>query len=282
MTEKEWYLENSAGIEIYLKEYIPAPDVAIKKTLIFIHGIGIYGDYYNEVVRGLVLQGVAVVTMDLQGHGHSGGEKGKFLSLTSVIEDIKMVVENIKNKNLDHKIYILGESMGGAFSYAYVKKYPDHIDGLILLAPSFLVKMGQLMYLNNLKLIFYLLYDRDKMVVDLQCGSRIEKSSTDEVFKKKRSTDPLSLMKVSANYLLTILKASCGWWKACINKKLPILLFHGKKDNIIPPLGTRIFYKSFGGADKKFIYYKDSFHTLLFDRNTAKLLDVVVDWLKDK
>lgn len=282
LTTKNKYLKNLEGIKIYVKEYIPTPEISIKKIILFVHGIGIHGGYYSEIAINLSSFGIKVITFDLQGHGHSGAEKGKFISLKSVINDIKLVVENVKSEYCDEKLYILAESMGGTFTYSYLRKYSPNLDGLILIAPAFLIRFRQFLYLNNLKVLFYLIFNRDKPVANLKCGNRIKQSSNDESFKKKRSTDHLSLMKVSANYLLTILKATKRWWKADVNKNLPLLIFHGKKDNIVSPLGSKIFYNSFKGVDKEFKLYKDSYHTLLFDKNTPTLLNDIFAWIKDK
>jgi acylglycerol lipase len=279
--EKELFLENRDGIQIYVKKYLPGKEESIGKTILLIHGIGIHGGYYLGIARKWASMGISVVTIDLHGHGHSGNEKGKFYSLETVMSDIDIAVENEKSGS-NNPIYLLGESMGGVFSYCYAKKYPQKLAGLILVAPAFLERFKQFMYFDSLKFLFYLFIDKNKPVVDLTCGRRIEDSSTDKAFKIKRTTDPLTLMKVSPNYLMTIHKACSGWRKGNIPGTLRLLMFHGTRDKIICIDGSKIFYNAFKGTDKELKIYDGSYHTLFFDEKTPALLEDVFYWLKDR
>lgn len=69
-----------------------------------------------------------VITLDLWGFGHSEAVDGKAITMTDYADEIKQLLDQLHIS----KAIIGGESMGGYIALAFLQKYPDQVNGLIL------------------------------------------------------------------------------------------------------------------------------------------------------
>lgn len=69
-----------------------------------------------------------VITLDLRGFGKSKATDGSAVTMTEYADEIKQLLTQLQI----NKAIIGGESMGGYIALAFLQKYPDSIDGLIL------------------------------------------------------------------------------------------------------------------------------------------------------
>ncbi len=84
--------------------------------LIFIPGIGTYSELYCESLAKLSARGYNIISVDLRGHGYSGGERGLY-QVKDVIEDLGLVIDYLQAEFND-KIGIFGCSIGGRLALA--------------------------------------------------------------------------------------------------------------------------------------------------------------------
>lgn len=68
-----------------------------------------------------------VVTLDLAGHGGSGGERSAW-TMAAFGEDVKAVVEAVGAK----QVVLVGHSMGGPVVLEAARRMPDHVKGIVL------------------------------------------------------------------------------------------------------------------------------------------------------
>ena len=97
--------------------------------LLFVHGWGGSGVYFDETIAALDLAHVRATTLDLAGHGESPGGDGGW-ALESIDEAILSVADAIGAK----RSVLLGFSMGGKFVQHFALRHPDRVAGLILVA----------------------------------------------------------------------------------------------------------------------------------------------------
>lgn len=69
-----------------------------------------------------------VITLDLWGFGQSTATTGQTVTMADYADEVKALLDQLHIK----KAIIGGESMGGYVALAFLQKYPDHINGLIL------------------------------------------------------------------------------------------------------------------------------------------------------
>ena len=69
-----------------------------------------------------------VITLDLWGFGQSAKTDGQAIAMTNYADEVKQLLDKLRIK----KAIIGGESMGGYIALAFLQKYPNNINRLIL------------------------------------------------------------------------------------------------------------------------------------------------------
>ena len=91
------------------------------KTVILLHGFGEKGDVWNNQIEYLK-ERYKLIVPDLPGSGKS--EMIDDMSIAGMAE----VIKNILDKEASPPSVLIGHSMGGYISLAFVKKYPQYLD----------------------------------------------------------------------------------------------------------------------------------------------------------
>lgn len=130
------FIEASDGVPL---AYYPfETETEPKEAVIFYHGGGLYNNRTYQWV-GLNLRkkySIATYMADIRGHGHSGGERGDAPSIEQVYKDIDSLINLVKTKHPNIKIYLAGHSSGAGLilNYSQYNK-SSGINGYIFLAP---------------------------------------------------------------------------------------------------------------------------------------------------
>ena len=81
--------------------------------------------------------------------------------------------------------------------------------------------------------------------------------------------------------LATEATAAIEWTQAhAADLRLPLLLFHGSADKLVPPQGSRTFFEKVAAADRKRIEYPGGYHESFNDLHREQALDDVEQWLE--
>lgn len=114
------------------------PDVAPDQAVVLVHGGGVTreeGGFFTRLADGLAEAGVASVRYDLRGHGQSEGRPEES-SLAAHLNDIRVVLEHVRQVTGARAVSLLGASFGGGLTAYYAAKRPDELTRLVLLNPQ--------------------------------------------------------------------------------------------------------------------------------------------------
>jgi alpha-beta hydrolase superfamily lysophospholipase len=115
----------------------------VSSIVLFIHGIGLHGSSppYGEkiLISQLMGRGTAFYSIDLRGHGRSGGGVDG-LSQNTLVQDLDRHVKHIKEQHKSARIFLYGHNFGGILSLHYASQYPDSVRGIIVSEYSKLIK----------------------------------------------------------------------------------------------------------------------------------------------
>lgn len=97
--------------------------------LLFIHGYPLSRRIWDPQLEGLA-DVARLIALDLCGHGDSDAVPGPF-SMESLADDCKNLLEAL---GITSPVVLCGLSMGGYVTFAFYRKYPERVAGLILAA----------------------------------------------------------------------------------------------------------------------------------------------------
>jgi alpha-beta hydrolase superfamily lysophospholipase len=262
--------------------YWPSTQTAqIQKVVIVLHGIGYHSGPYKVIADALNPRGMDVFALDARGHGLSCGPRGYLGTPAHVSDDVTSMMDLVRAKFPRAKIYLLGESMGGALALNFAKRSDNQLSGLILLAPALNISNHQVLEFRNLALLPDLLFARRAPAISL-VDRRLEEGSRDSKFIEDRRADPLAYKKISFEYLFQI-KALISNWRAEIAPRIhtPTLIIQGGKDVIVSQKDCADFATIPRGAKREYKVYPGVRHTTLWDPETPEILNYVAQWITD-
>ena len=86
----------------------------------------------------LVEQGIAVLMIDYEGHGHSDGRLGLLPNWDTMTNDVHSYFQSVSKSDQRFdglKMFLLGESMGGAVAHTIIHQHPQDYAGVVFQAP---------------------------------------------------------------------------------------------------------------------------------------------------
>ena len=267
---------------LFYRYWSAVGSVSADRIVIVLHGIGYESGPYKVIADALNPQGMDVYALDARAHGLSCGGRGYVASPAQTEDDVSSIVRFVHKERPDAKIYLLGESMGGAFALNYIRKNSSELRGLILLAPALGLTRHEILQIGNLGLLPYFLFAHRAAKISL-IGKRLEESSRDPQFIAERRTDPWAYKKVSFGYLWGINHLVKNWKSEIApNLAVPTLIVQGGKDVIVSHKDCKLLAQikgSHGIIDRQYKVFPKTRHTTLWDPDTPEILKFVSQWI---
>lgn len=253
------------------------PAVTPKAVVLCIHGLGLYNDSYADLGKVLSRSGIAVYAIDVRGFGSwmeaRGHEKVNF---QGCLDDVRNTLKAIHRAHPDLKVFVLGESMGGAIALRATAVYPELVAGLISSVPAgdrFQQKK------TALKVAFHLIESPNKPF-DVGTGV-IQQATCKPELQKEWMSDPLNRLKLSANELIQ--------FQSFMNQNhdsakeitaTPVLIVQGAEDRLVKPEGTVELYDELATPDKQLVMVEGSEH-LIFEEHqfSDKVIGILEKWI---
>lgn len=270
----ESFFEGTGGLKIFTRSWHPAESP--RGVVVIVHGFNSHGGYYNWAAEQFVAENLAVYALDLRGRGKSEGERFYVESFSDYVGDVAAFVVEVKNRERDLPVFLLGHSAGGVISCLYALSHQNELTGLIcesfafqLPAPDFaLAVMKGLSYIaphfHALKLS-NADFSRDEKTV--------ETMNNDPLIADERQ--PLET-------LAELVRADERLNNEFSQITLPLLILHGTGDKAAEPDGSRLFYDAAGSRDKTLKLYDGHFHDLLNDIDKEKVMTDIRNWIFER
>ncbi len=261
-----------------------------KIILLCIHGMCSDARIFNYLGSHLSENGITVISVDILGHGKSQGEKGD----TNFDKCLVSIDEIIKKYKSTSKIFLLAHSMGCTYALWYCHKFGNSVDGLILMAPYLRIK-GIKKRSNvepNLSSFVKILLRRiftpssKAEVKDVMPG--FIKYGGNEVSQMANDKD--LNFKYSYRYIIDVLALRNDNVPVLSSISKPLLIMHGKNDNLIFSTVSEEFIKLVKTEDKTLsiinsdhwffdtIFYNQT-STQFIDSDRQKILEIIKSWL---
>jgi alpha-beta hydrolase superfamily lysophospholipase len=279
VTDQHGVLTSADNTCLFYRYWPPSKTASADRAVVVLHGIGYHSGPYKVIADALNPEGIHVYALDARGHGLSCGPRGYVGTPAQAVDDVSSMMQFVRKQLPAAKIYLLGESMGGAFALNYAREDSRQVSGLILLAPALDVNNYQLFKLGNLTLLPDLLFAQKTPAISL-VDKRLEEGSRDTQFIAARRTDPLAYKSVSFRYLWDV-KRLVKDWKSEISPqlKVPTLIVQGGKDLIVSHEDCQALAQPRETTDRQYKVFPEARHTTLWDPETPKILEFVTQWI---
>lgn len=236
VTEQESYFD-SIGVRIHYRVYGTGPDV------ILIHGLTSTAEDNWRTVVPLLSAKYRVVTLDVRGHGKSGGPHETGAYGKNMVEDIVRLMDHLSIG----QAHVVGYSMGGTLALILAIDHPQRVRSLVVAGQGFAsveeleATSGAAQALRDAGTALVLIPDPDSIRDDVR----------ERFMKTLALNDAMALAALLEDYPQLALDAD-----ALRATTVPMLLVSGADDPVIP----RIEKLQSIRPDAEFVLIQDETH----------------------
>lgn len=254
-------------------------------VLCIIHGLGELAARYDRMNGFLGKANLASVSMDLRGHGLSGGPRGHCAPRKLILQDVDALIETAQILYPDVPIILYGHSLGGniALDYKSRGKLNDIPVAFIISAPWLMLKKPPAPMLRKMVSII------SRIAPSFTIKSAIDEKVLGHPDSVKPYHDnPLVHDKISMLAALEGLEIGEAIVAGTIDdngksKGKPWLLMHGTDDRICDVEGSKALYKR-TSENCTFIPWEGYFHEIHNGNETTRGDEVIlrmIRWIEE-
>jgi acylglycerol lipase len=256
---------------LYWQSWLPTK-ARKRGVLVVMHGLKDHSSRYADVAHQLNQAGYGVYAFDLRGHGYSAGDRVGVLAFDDYVMDFDVFLNRVQAAE-NVPVFVFGHSMGGAIVTLHaIEMHPD-VRGMILsgaaLDPGVSTATIGLTNATN-----SLLPDFDVFNLDLDRFSR------DRAVVAAAKQDPLVYQGAATAHTAAELAGAILCIDATMeNVEVPLLILHGKLDQVTPPNGSKMLYERARSTDKTLTLYGNMVHDLLHEPEKATVASDITAWM---
>lgn len=271
MEQQEFTFAGAAAATLFGQSWRPEQPKAV---VLVVHGFGEHSGRYGYLVPPLTAAGYAVYSLDHRGHGRSPGKRGHIDSFDDYLADVRALAAFAQAASPGLPVVVFGHSLGGLIALLYALRYPSGLAGVIASAPLLTKPNVSPMLLTVAQLL-----SRVAPSFALDTGLDATTISRDPAEVARYTSDPQVHSKSTARAGSEIMKA-IDWAQAHAGElTVPLLLYHGDADNLVPIEGSRRFFAAVQEQDKQFVERPGGYHESHNDLGRDELFAMIVAWL---
>lgn len=270
---KQFSLKTSDGLR--LSGFIHPSEMETKAVVAIVHGMGEHAMRYQHVADFFNQQGIAVISLDLRGHGTSEGKKGHTPDYEMLMNDLDLFLRYAEEQFPSQPLILYGHSMGGNLVLNYLIRKQKKLAAAIVTAPYLKLAFEPPAWKVSLgKLTSGILPSLTQPT-----GLETAAISRDPEVVRKYEADPLVHDKITSSFFVNVHFAGPYAIENAQKICIPLLLMHGLEDRLTSPKGTEAFGKN--ASDKCTIkLWPGLYHELHNEPEKEEVLQFELNWLK--
>ena len=251
-----------------------------KAVVLLVHGLGDHARRYDHVAAAYNAAGIAVVGVDLRGHGQSDSLRGHIVSFDTVMNDMDLFLKNTKALYKKIPVFIYGHSMGSNIVLNYVVRRSPKISGVIGTSSWIILGFAPSAFMVFLGKAMRNIYPAFTQANQLNTNhiSRIP------IEVKAYEDDPLVHNKITAATGADVLKSADYLRNHKAAFPCPLYLIHGSDDQLISVKGSELFYENHknNSKDISIDIVEGGYHELQNDIGKEAFIEKVVSWVSTR
>ena len=274
MEYKEAYWYPEAGASRFYRRW--SPPVQGQAAVVIFHGYGEYGGRYRELAAALTSAGCTVWAPDLYGHGYSDGLRAFVPKLEHLAEEQHRFISSVVRPVTDVPLFLMGHSMGGGLALLYALRHQDVLKGLILSGAA--VRLGD--GASLLRRIAARVAATVAPKLPLMPFGNDDISRRPEVVEHYRKDPLVYTGKIRAYTGLQLLR-----FERLLSPEnlaalsLPVLIYHGGSDRIVPPSSSRYLYRHIGSEESTLREFPAAYHEAHHEPEREELYALLSGWI---
>lgn len=249
-----------------------------RAVVLLLHGFPQHGKLYDGLARELVDQGMIVYAPDMRGLGrsYSEGIARRLDYVNSGDRDLEQLVRRLRKEHPGLKVFVGGESMGGAFAIRLAAYQPHLVDGIILSGAAIKLEhhYAGLLPQGVLNVLFGRPVDFSNQIRRFFSSDPriIGDLLSDPLIRRYFDVSELTQCKKMTRSTVDLVRM--------VSPDMPVLVLQAVDDRQTPVSSVRIFESKLRSRDQTIVLFSPRGHVLLqTSRLQADVLQTVKTWL---
>jgi len=261
------------GLVLQGRYWAPAKPIGVMSL---VHGLGEHSGRYTELAEAMGEAGVAVVALDLRGHGNSAGKRGVCTDYKLLHGDMETLLGKSRGLYPELPHFLYGHSLGGGLVLDYGRTPAPDIKGIIASAPFISLPNPTPAIIGHIANLVRRFFPAATLAQPLT-GDKI---STLPEEQKIYENDPLNHSRISFGLAVDAIRAGERVAAHASQWDTPLLLMHAKGDQLTSCEASEAFAKT--AQNVTFRCYENSEHEMHHDTPKTKVFGEMIDFIKSK
>ena len=266
------------GARLPYRQWLPPDDPRI--VVLALHGIDDSRDAWEAPGPLLAAQGIAVIAPDERGFGATPG-RGYWPGTARMVSDARAMVLDLRTRYPDAKLYLMGESMGGAVLLALAAS-PDapQVDGYVFSSPAVWGRRE----MNPLYRSVLWLTDHTVPNMRLTGGGTGVVPTDNDAAWDRLSRDPLTVTETRVATVKGLVDLMDAALAGSGKVHGPVLFLYGGHDELVPKNAMASAWRAAarsGDRSVTFAFYPQGYHLLQRDHEGPVVTADIARWLQD-
>jgi alpha-beta hydrolase superfamily lysophospholipase len=262
------------GMKMYLLEWTP-DNSKCDAVVLAIHGMTMHSGQMVKIGEYLSNRGVGVLAPDMRGFGHYQGLKGHVDDYEEFMMDLSSLLDQVRERFPDEKIYMLGHSLGGLHTINFVLRNPHALNGIILSAPA----VSEKAKISKGKRLVARLISAINLKKHFAAGVNAEDMAQDPEIVESIKNDSLRFKFMTARFGISVQNAMKIAASSAAQILVPVLFLQGGEDKLVDPLKASNFFDDLKVDDKTWKMYDNLYHTLPQVKDNEQVLQDIFEWV---
>lgn len=242
-------------------------------AMLLVHGLAEHCGRYEHVGAQLAEAGIETHGFDLRGFGGSGGPRASVDRWSQLHDDVEERLVALRSVAAGRPLVLYGHSMGGLIAVGYVLDGRARPDLLVLSAPAISSDVPRWQRL--------LAGPLNRLAPGLLVANGLDTNdlSSDPAVREAYLADPLNQHRSTVRFGHALFAEQRRVTRALDRLSIPTLVIHGGLDRLVPTRTSAILDHRPGVTRR---VYAGVLHELHNEPQGAKVIDDVVDWVRDR
>lgn len=270
------YINSSDGKKLFIRQWLPSE--APRSVVLLVHGLAEHSGRYEHVATHLTQMGHAVIGFDFRGHGQSEGKRIYVNHFSEFVDDLAAVHDQASASFPDLPLFILAHSMGTTVMLNFLIDKSPQVSGVILSGTALMAGSDISPILISLSGIIGTLLPRLPTVMLNSLTI-----SRDPTVVQGYQKDPLVYSGKIPARTGAELNRVFGYIQQNLSAiSCPLLILHGKDDELANPEGSSILYKGCAAMDKTLKIWDELYHEILNEPEKDEVIELIAHWINER